>query len=176
MKTKKIFLFMVLAIVIVGALSSCASTQASYAGVDGKLTDLQRHRVANYITAQRVQRIESTEAKYAELDFRRLQSQPVMADSAKGYEGRLFNLSRWENVQFQIYRLDKYGKITSTRPISSIVAPGQQITKYLLPGEYLCIVYVRGRKEGENILRVSSELTDVFGEQMHWYAVWDRGR
>ncbi len=172
---KKYFIFVVLA-VIVGVLGSCASTKASYAEVSGKLTDLQRHRVTNYVAAQRTQRVESTEAKYTELNFKRLENQPVMADSVKGYEGKLLNLSRWENVQFQVYRLDRTGKVTSTRPISSIVAPGQQITKYLLPGEYLCIVYVRGRKEGESILRVSSELTDVFGEQMHWYAVWDRGR
>lgn len=172
---KNYFIFVILA-VIAGALSSCASTKASYAEVDGKLTNLQRHRVDNYVAVQRIQRVESTEARYAELNFKRLENQLVIADSVKGYEGKLFNLSRWENVQFQIYRLDITGKATLIRPISSIVSPGQQITKYLLPGEYLCVVYVRGRKEGESILRVSSELTDVFGEQMHWYAVWDRGR
>jgi len=176
MKKRNFFIFVALGIVIAGALRSCASTQHSYAEVGGKLTDLQRHRVANYVAVQRIQRIESTEAKYAELDFKRLQNQAAMADSLKGYEGKIFNLSRWENIQVQVYRLNQAGRITSERPISSYIAPGQQLKKYLLPGEYLCIVYVRGQKEAESLLRVTSQLTDVFGEPMHWYAVWDRGR
>lgn len=158
-----IFFFVVIFMVI--ALSSCASTRSSYSAVEGKLTNLQKHRTENYITVQRMQRIENTEAMYVDLDFKRLKSQPVKADSIKGYLGKIANLTRWQNIQFNVSRIENPDKTI----LSETLAPGQQISRYLLPGQYLVAVYINGKLRDIKDFPVGVELKGFFGESLHWY-------
>jgi hypothetical protein len=163
---------LVIAVITTALFSSCASTQQSYAEVGGKLTSLQRSRATNYVAVQRVQRIESTEARYAELDFKRLQSQSVMADSVKGYMGKIMNLTRWTNIQFNVVSINAYGQPGRT-VLSEVLAPGQQITRHLLPGRYSVSVIINGRLRDEKSFYVSAELKSVFGEPLHWFVFRD---
>lgn len=158
-------IFFVVLVFMVIALSSCASTRSSYSAVGGKLTNLQKHRTENYIAVQRMQRIENTEAMYTDLDFKRLKSQPVKTDSIKGYLGKIINLSRWQNIQFNVSRVESPDKTI----LSETLAPGQQISRYLLPGRYLVTVYINGKLKDVKDFPVGAELKGFFGELLHWY-------
>jgi len=169
LKTGKMLIF---ALFVASVVSSCTSTKESYAAVNGKLTNLQRNRAMNYVAVEKAQRIELTEAKYAELDLKRLESQPVKADLVKGYEGKILNLTRWQNIQFNISRIEDSG-VRGRPVISETLAPGQQVMRFLLPGQYSVLVFINGQLRDEKIFLVGAEIKAIFGEQLHWYVYRD---
>lgn len=155
-------------IFLIIALSSCASTRDSYSEVNGKLTNLQKHRTENYIAVQRAQRIEENEQRYLDLDFKKLQKQSVRADSINGYMGKIANFSRWQNIQFDVYHKEPSGQ-QGRVVLSEFLAPGQQIVRYLLPGEYLVRVSINGRLKDIQTFPVETRMKGFFGESLHWY-------
>ena len=163
----KTVVILTIILVIIASLSSCA-TSKSYAEFN-RLNNLQRHRVENYQRAKRVVRIESTAQTYTDLDIARLKAQPVKADPVKGYEGKIANLTRWQNIQFTISRMG-----TNRAVLSEFLAPGQQVTRNLLPGTYEVTVKINGQIKDRAIFTVNSELKHLFGEPYHWYVLRDR--
>jgi ABC-type protease/lipase transport system fused ATPase/permease subunit len=163
----KTVVILTIILVIIASLSSCA-TSKSYAEFS-RLNNLQRHRIENYQRAKRVVRVESAAQTYTDLDIARLKAQPVKADPVKGFEGKIANLTRWQNVQFIISRVGADRVI-----LSEYLAPGQQVTRNLLPGTYTVIMKINGQIKDRAIFTVNSEIKHLFGEPYHWYVLRDR--
>jgi hypothetical protein len=159
-------------ILFVGIFLTACATQRTYQNIPGKLTGIQKNRAINYINVVKAQRIESTQAKYDSLDFSRLAKSAINDKSSTGFKGKMLNLTSYQNVQFNIYKI-KNGKISSRAILSETLAPGQQIVRHLLPEDYVCKTYIKGRLYNEREFKVTREMYSIFNEDLHWYIFYE---
>jgi len=135
-----------------------------------EMSNYRESRRFNSLNVARAERIENTEALYAEMDIRKLSSGNVKGDAVKGYEGIIQNFCRYSYMQFDFYRVNANGTLSDRLAGSYLTFPGQKKIAYLLPGTYSCIVYRDGEKVDQKTFPVTAELLDFFEEKTHWYA------
>ncbi len=133
------------------------------------MSNYREARRLKTINVSRAERIENTEALYAEMDIKKLSTTTVKGDLNKGYEGIIQNFCRYSQMQFEFYRVDAKGVESARYAGSFMTFPGQKKIAYLLPGTYVCKVFRDGRKIDEKCFPVTAELLDFFGEATHWY-------
>lgn len=123
-----------------------------------ELTDISRNRRQNALTVRR-----------GELALNKLANTPIKADSVKGYEGVIKNLSQYTKCTFVIKSTSSYGET-----VSFFLGAGAEEHYNLLPGTYVCEVFARGVKIGTHTFEVSPQQHRVLGETVHW-AVYREG-
>ncbi len=107
--------------------------------------------------------------KRNQLALDKLASSPVIANPINGYKGVILNLSRASRCNFVIQDANY-----DFEPESFFLEPGSKEECYLIPGDYICSVYIMGSLVGEHRFNVSSQLKKVLGERVHW-GVWREG-
>lgn len=97
---------------------------------------------------------------------------PIPATSATnikavsaGYLGVIANLSTYRRLMF---------KYNGPETGVEYLAPGQQIEKYLLPGQYQGEIFYGGEKVGWLTFKSEPVVKTFFGRQLHWmfYSEW----
>lgn len=134
-----------------------------------ELSRYKENRLLRDIEVIKANRIENTEATYAELDIKKLNSQTVLADSVKGYQGIVQNLSVRSRIKFDVFRVDNKGKQSERAVASYMTYPGYRKNMFLLPGKYMVIMYREGERLDEHIFSVTAQKYDYMGEQTHWF-------
>lgn len=134
------------------------------------MSNFETRRELNKIKAKRQNRLEETEEMYRDLDFKRLNSQPVYTDTLHRYKGIVQNFCIRSRMQFVFYRIDGVGQENNRSVLDFIMYPGQKIDAYLIAGTYVCKVFKEGRQIDSQIFPVTSELKSFFGEPTHWFA------
>lgn len=76
-----------------------------------------------------------------------------------GYLGVIANMSTYRRLTFKYY-----GPETGVE----YLAPGQQIEKYLLPGEYRGEIFYGGERVGWLTFKSEPVIKTFFGRQLHW--------
>lgn len=83
----------------------------------------------------------------------------------QGYEGLVANLSSYARYNF---------KIIGPETKSYLLGPGERAGDYLIPGEYICIVYQGSYRMGFWRFKVGPQLNVFMNEKYHWYVYTDR--
>lgn len=141
--------------------------------VPTELSTYEMNRRMKALEITRLKRIEKTDSIFRDLDIKKMKSQPVKADSIKGYSGIVQNMSIRSRIKFDFYRIEKKtGKAIMERPIASFMTnPQDTRPAYLEAGKYLVLTYREGIKISENTINVSAQSYDYFGAEQHWYVM-----
>ncbi len=158
------------------------STYIAYNGTPIELSPRERNRRDRGLeikTKDRIEtqvadhnaRVERTDSRYDDLNFRKMAATPLKSDSVLGFEGIMDNPSLYEEVNFRIYQIDGTGKIASVPSVSFQAGKQQRKTTHLLPGKYICIATGKYRT-GEQILNVPNYDCSYKGEKTTWFVSW----
>lgn len=107
--------------------------------------------------------------KSDKLAFKKLEATPVktsVKDGAQqGYEGLIANLSNYNRYNFTLMGPENK---------SYLLGPGERAIDYLVPGNYVCIVYQGSSVIGSWAFRVSAQQSIFMNEKHHWYVYTER--
>lgn len=123
------------------------------------------------VETKRENRIENNQAKREDLGFQKMLNATVNADPVNGYEGFVWNLTNYTKVNFTIYSIDDYGKVSLVETVSFLTNPGERKIYNLIPGAYRCVVEYPNAKPKVWTFHVSPQKHYVLGEWTHW-SVW----
>ena len=124
-----------------------------------KSTEASRRHRANRLRAEEIQ------LEKQKLGLAKMYSTPVDADPIKGYKGLIWNQTRHTKAYF--YIRDASGR--DIDGASVFLQPGEKKEAYLLPGQYLGIVYVDGKVSGTASVYSQVNPTTVNGKEYHWF-------
>lgn len=107
--------------------------------------------------------------KADKLAFEKLRAAPVQTevkdDAPQGYKGLIANLSGYSRYNFTLV-----GPETK----SFLLGPGERAIDYLVPGDYICIVYQGSYKVGVWRFKVGQQQSVFMNEKYHWYVYAER--
>lgn len=151
----------IIAVVAVIAALALTSGCAAYFGNEAQYDRGNWYFFAN---SREVARIKSDK-----LAFDKLNAEPAKTNTVngvrQGYEGIVANLSSYGRYNF---------KITGPETKSFLLGPGERAKDYLIPGNYLCIVYQGSYQVGSWPFRVGPQQSTFMNEKYHWYVYVDR--
>ncbi len=124
-----------------------------------KTTEASRRHRANKLRTEEIQ------FEKQKLGLAKLYSTPVDADPIKGYKGLIWNQTRHTKAYF--YIRDASGR--NVDGASVFLQPGEKKEVYLLPGQYLGVVYVDGKISGKTAVYSQITPTTIGGKDYHWF-------
>ena len=103
--------------------------------------------------------------KQDKLAFEKINSLPPQTETIngvfQGYKGIVANFSRHNTYNFHLSGPERK---------SFLVAPGQEVKDYLIPGNYSATIYLNGRIVGQpQAFQVSPRQHYFKGDWCHWY-------
>ncbi|PKM89275.1 hypothetical protein CVU83_00435 [Candidatus Falkowbacteria bacterium HGW-Falkowbacteria-2] len=112
------------------------------------------------------QRKQSNELRREEADLTKLYAMQADKDPVMGYLGLIYNPTKHTVAHFYVY--DAEGRRVDGA--SCRLEPGQYREIYLLPGEYIGKIYVRGEPAGcDRISSGASRNSYIMGKNYHWH-------
>lgn len=156
-----------------------SASYVAYKGVPTELSPREKRRLdrgSEVGTTVRVEknaaiheeRVENNEARRQEQGYEKMKNGIVNVDPIKGYEGFVQNLSHYSRINFIIYSVDAYDRVSAVETVSFFTSPGEKIKYNLIPGRYHCDVYLKGEKIGEWTSNVTPQQHYALGEWTHW--------
>ncbi len=107
-----------------------------------------------------------TRAEVCKMQVRKLDSQPVIADSIKGYFGIVANHDRYHVVNAKLVGPEKF---SITLPRAGRDGPANR-SFYLLPGDYKIFFTAENGDTASSVFSSGIEIKEYLGISVHWYA------